>query len=481
MTTHSLLGGMFIRCLSWLPVLILSARCLASAAEPALLPHVDPRVEVVSIVFRLTGEDSDYNKTFLKAYASDIDAYFSPFKTHPAVLLAKKLAERDDFDVAAPMQIAVRVSSPPALEPLLPFTNDVPGDGFDKETAVLFLQRLREFYRDTHFERFFAAHQVLYRLAENRFDAVLREVDLNWYPSFYGEAQESSYHIILALNNGSSNYGAQFTVGDGHEERFSIMGSWTTDKSGNPTYTSSTYFDTVTHEFNHSFVNPAFDRHKADFAAAQKVFAQLAGQMHSQEYTNSDIMVYESLVRVNVILYLASKGRSRADLQAKIRDEQKRGFLWMDELYDFMDQYTSQRSRYPTFDSFMPVVAQFYRDLPQRLAGMKANFYKNYVHVTAVEPFPNHSHDVDPGTREIIVKFDKPLVCCHYSINYGPDGKEHFPIVGTPAFLGGNQSMKLTVALKPGSHYSFTLTDESFASQDGFPLESYTIDFDTKP
>jgi hypothetical protein len=39
----------------------------------------------------------------------------------------------------------------------------------------------------------------------------------------------------------------------------------------------------------------------------------------------------------------------------------------MDELYDFMHQYTSQRSHYPTFDSFMPVVAQFYRALPPRL------------------------------------------------------------------------------------------------------------------
>jgi hypothetical protein len=67
---------------------------------------------------------------------------------------------------------------------------------------------------------------------------------------------------------------------------------------------------------------------------------------------------------------------------------------------------------------------------------MKANFYKSKVHLTAVEPFPNHSHDVDPGVRELIVNFDKLFVCCRYSINYRPDGKEHIPIAGTPAFLG---------------------------------------------
>jgi hypothetical protein len=36
----------------------------------------------------------------------------------------------------------------------------------------------------------------------------------------------------------------------------------------------------------------------------------------------------------------------------------------------------------------------------------------------------------------------------------------------------------VTVALKPGWHYSFTLTDLSFVSLDG-SLEPYTTDFDT--
>src|ERR1700739_1733113 len=102
---------------------------------------------------------------------------------------------------------------------------------------------------------------------------------------------------------------------------------------------------------------------------------------------------------------------------------------------------------------------------------MKANFYEKYVHVAGGAPFPNHSHDVDPGTRQVIVTFDKPLACCKYSMNYGPEGQEHYPIVGTPEFLGGNQSIKLSVALKPAWHYSFTLTDLSFASTNGFPLE----------
>jgi hypothetical protein len=479
MTTNLLFAS--ARQSPWIIVMILSTCGLAAASEPPLTAHVDPRVELVGIVFRLTGEDSDYNKRYLKQYAADIDAYFSPYKNHPAVALAKRLAQRDDFDASAPMQIAVRVSAPPALEPLLPFSDNVPGAGFDKQTALLFLQQLRDFYRDTQFEKFLAAHRAFYRLAEDRFNVVLRDVDLNWYAKFYGETNKSKYNLILALNNGGSNFGAQYTLPDGNEERFSIMGSWTADNSGDPTFSDGTYLDTVIHEFNHSFVNPDFDHHKSEFAMAQKVFDQVSGQIRGLGYANSDEMVYESLVRVNVILYLESKGRSRAEIEAKIREEQKKGFLWMNDLFDLMHEYTAQRSRYRTFDSFMPVVAQFYRDLSPRLPEMKADFYKKYVHVTSVEPFANHSRSVDPATQEIIVKFDKPLVCCQYSINYGPDGKEHFPLTGKVNFVAGNQSLKLGVTLKPGWHYSLTLTDESFSSQDGFPLEPYTIDFDTKP
>jgi hypothetical protein len=374
MTRQIFCSGASLQRLFWslMLILVLALSAFASPDEPPLAPHVDSRVELVSIVCRLTGVDWPYRENFLKQYATDIDSYFAPYKQHPAVLLMKKLAEKDDFDLSAPMQFAVHVSPPPALEPLVAFTNDEPGDGLDKQTALLLAQRLREFYRDTHFEKFLATHEALYRLAEERFGNVLRDLDLNWFKSFYGQESGSHYNLILALNNGGGNYGPHFTL-DGREEMFSIMGAWTADSAGNPTYENSAYLDTVVHEFNHSFVNPVFDRHKAEFVPAQKVFEQVADQMRKQAYPNSDVMVYESLVRVNVILYLESRGRSHAEIQSKIREEQKNGFLWMDELYDLMHQYTSQRTRYPNFDSFMPVVAQFYRELPPRIEKMKAD------------------------------------------------------------------------------------------------------------
>jgi Domain of unknown function (DUF4932) len=124
----------------------------------------------------------------------------------------------------AVMSLADHLSPPPALKPLVTFTNDIPDARLGQDNAVLFSQRLAEFYRDTHFERFLVSHQSLYHLAEERFQLVLTDVDLSWYKSFYGNVRAGQFHLILGMNNGGGNYGPRVVRPDGHEEFFSIIG-----------------------------------------------------------------------------------------------------------------------------------------------------------------------------------------------------------------------------------------------------------------
>ncbi len=452
--------------------------------EPTLEPRVDPRVELLSIVFRLAG-NSEYNMSPLKTYTADIDAYFSPYKDHPAVTLARKLASERDVGFDAVMGLAVRLSPPPTLKPVVAFTDDVPDARFGKDNAILFAQRLADFYRDTHFEKFLAAHQAFYHLAEDRFRVVLNDLDLNWYKSFYGDVRTGQYLLILGMNNGGGNYGPRVVWPDGHEEFFSIIGCWTQDDSENPTY-STDYLPTIIHEFNHSFVNPAFAKHKSEFASARQVFERVADKMRAQAYGNSDTMVIESLVRAAVIQYMESRGHESREVRYLMRGEQLTGFVWMDELVDLLHQYSSQRSHYRTFESFIPAVAQFYRSLAPRISEKIASFSQRCVHVSGMQPFPNHSEDADPAIKELVITFDKALdpqagpKHHGYSISLGPDGNENFPISGAPEFLPGNLSIKLPVVLKPDWNYSFVLTPLASASQDGYPLESYTVAFKTK-
>lgn len=455
------------------------------ASERTIAPQVDPRVELLSIVFRLAG-NPEYNMSPLKTYTADIDAYFSPYKEHPAVGLARKLANERGVGFDAVMALAVHLSPPPALKPLVAFTDEVPDSRFGKDNASLLAKRLADFYRDTHFERFFAAHRSLYHLAAERFQVVLSDLDLNWYKSFFGDVRLGQYHLILGMNNGSGSYGPRVVWPDGHEDFFSIIGAGGTDDSGTPVY-SADYIGLIIHEFSHSFVNPTFAEHKTEFASGQQVYDHVADKMRGQAIGSSDTMVIESLVRAAVIEYLESRGHESREVRYRLREEQQIGFVWMDELVDLLHQYNSQRSRYPTFDSFMPTVAQFYRSLAPRITESVGSFNQRCVHVAGMQPFPNHSRNADPATKELIITFDKALDSeagprhHGYSISLGPDGKDHYPISGTPEFLPGNRAIRLSVVLKPGWDYSFVLTPLAFASQDGYPLETYTVSFKTNP
>ena len=88
---------------------------------------------------------------------------------------------------------------------------------------------------------------------------------------------------------------------------------------------------------------------------------------------------------------------------------------------------------------------------------------------------------MDPAIRQLAIGLDKPLDPARgFSIDYGEGGKEHFPLIGDPEFRPGNQALMLNLALKPHWRYSFTLTPLAFATPDGFPLQAYTVTFQTK-
>ena len=80
-------------------------------------------------------------------------------------------------------------------------------------------------------------------------------------------------------------------------------------------------------------------------------------------YGNAETMVNESVVRAAGIVYFQQNGEEgRKNLQ-RTREEQRLGFFWMDQLVDRSKQYKAQRMEYPTFSSYVPQVASFYRGL----------------------------------------------------------------------------------------------------------------------
>ena len=62
----------------------------SNAGAAAIKIEVDPRVELVGIVFRLAG-NYEFNQGRIRSYVRDIERQFGDFDDHPAVKLAARL------------------------------------------------------------------------------------------------------------------------------------------------------------------------------------------------------------------------------------------------------------------------------------------------------------------------------------------------------------------------------------------------------
>ena len=89
---------------------LLTSLCWLALAAPPLATQsaqieaaVDPRVELMSIIFRLAG-NPEYNMPNSQSpYADDVAAHFGPFRDHPVVKLARKLRQEHGVSYDAVM------------------------------------------------------------------------------------------------------------------------------------------------------------------------------------------------------------------------------------------------------------------------------------------------------------------------------------------------------------------------------------------
>src|SRR5438105_568904 len=103
-----------MRCIALLPL-----AAIALSGQPLRI-SVDPRVELMSIVFRLAG-NPEYKQCRVAAYGDAIDRYFAPYRNHEAVRLARKWQEQDGVSYDAVVNMAVQLTDIQSLSERISF------------------------------------------------------------------------------------------------------------------------------------------------------------------------------------------------------------------------------------------------------------------------------------------------------------------------------------------------------------------------
>jgi len=449
-------------------------------SQPAVRVAVDPRVELISIIFRLAG-NPEYCQGRVAGYISDVDEHFGPFRDHPVVELARQLRRTRGVSYDACMSMAVHVSDASGLKEKVPF--DPQPANLDRRWQVAeareFLQKARQFVEDTSFEEFVEKHQSLYRLTESRMKEVLDEhAHLEWFDQFFGRRPQASFTVILGLVNGGQCYGPRCRTNDGKEELFCVLGVWQTDNEGKPTFDRSV-LGTVIHEFCHSYANPIVDSHEAGLRdAGQKIFPHVSSAMRRQAYGNWKTMMYESLVRACVVRYKRQHD-GMISAWSEIQQQKQRQFLWMKELSDLLGEYEEARDEYPTLEKFGPRIVSFFDEYAKGFAEKQKELDAKRPKVVEMTP-ANGAVDVDPSLAAIKVVFDRPMQDRSWSmVGGGPNFPE---IVGKPSYDAKKTVWTVSVKLKPNWRYQFMLNSgryNSFRSADGEPLAPVTVSFKT--
>jgi hypothetical protein len=337
--------------------------------KPPLRVVVDPRVELMSIIFRLAG-NPEYCQGRIDSYTNEVEKHFGQFRTHPAVKLAQKLREEHGVSYDACMNIAVHITNTEKCEERVPFeTRPENLDArWSPNDAREFLTAVRQFIKDMNFNEFIAAHGSLYKTAQLRMeDCLKKNSHMEWFDEYFGSRTEANFTVALGLLNGPGNYGVRCRNANGKEELYCILGVWTIDDKGLPVFTPSV-LETIVHEFCHSYVNPLTAKYKTEIDKYAKLYDPIADRMRSQAYPVWETCVNEHIIKALTTRYSYLKVSKEAG-DNSLKYQKQGGFFYVPALCERLKYYENNRDKYKTFAEFYPELIKVFEELSNQNLG----------------------------------------------------------------------------------------------------------------
>ncbi|QDA30665.1 DUF4932 domain-containing protein [Thermococcus indicus] len=207
---------------------------LVSKCSDNVCLEINPYVELTNVVFYLAGWDSS-NST---PYAREVESYFSPYRNHKAVLLARK-ALRAGLSYDAIPKFALELNSTEWSEYLIARVH-----GNEKLLNEL-ARAIEEFVQDSNFLDFYENHKEFYREQIRLFFRENPNVfDIpHFVGEFFGEKQKRWVFILQPLEM-YYNYGGSI-----NSTVYAFLGVCSVS-GGSPQYCNASV-----HEMAHSFIN----------------------------------------------------------------------------------------------------------------------------------------------------------------------------------------------------------------------------------
>jgi len=347
-------------------------RNLAIAAPselPFAKPTVDERVELLAIVFRLAGAKEFACKRFTK-YDDAINAHFAEFKDHEVIQSAKELNKGTGlweinisndrvpaFAVACKItdgRVILTEENAIALEK---HYRDLGWPCWPQAASLKFAQLLDDFYVKSRFHEFFVSQKDLYDRFEERFFDLCRFFNIGWFDTFYGTSPGERFQVYLLVTGEDGGYGTMLPRNDGTKDYCAIIGVHPTyvNDDGEPLYTENSVLVFMLTYNLLAFADPLVEKHYPLFKkASERLFPHTVERMQQNV---GDVLTPKRVLQY-YLTYAALAEYSKAHGGDPLSGMKKSGFVWFDKMREAVKRYTNDRDTYPTFDAFMPHLAE---------------------------------------------------------------------------------------------------------------------------
>ena len=290
-------------------------------------------------------------------YFKELHAFFEPHKDHSAIEIAEKLT-KIGFTYDAPPKFVLSLSALPDLEVKDSYSDYLVGRARGEKQLEKFRIALKELSEESGFIQFYQDHAKDYRKWVNQCTADFGAKKLTaWLESFFGWSGEEFHLVFAPAMFPSGGYAAYHTI-NGKFIAYQVIREYGTSTNAPYFGTSDSIEKLSLHELGHAFVNPSIEAY-ADLVADYGLidyYKKVEKQMQKQAYGNLMTFLNESVLRAVTAIGYGDFADSKKVQNEWSNREKSRGFLLQDVLVDSLLEYRTNRSQYPTFRDYVPVL-----------------------------------------------------------------------------------------------------------------------------
>lgn len=462
--------------LTLLSILLLSTIQIVFAQ---LKSEVNECFELTSIVFRLADAE-EYVNNQLSDYTNQIDGYFAKYKNHKLIPYIKGMREKQEIGYDA---VSTAASFLEIKNGKVTIRSDVKTSRiieidkrWTEQSFKTFVSLLNDFYQKTKFKNFFAQHTNLYKLAKERMDEQLKNFNIDWFKSIFGE-EILSPMVVVSPNNGSNNYA--FQIPAPNKINGMVIGCGV-DRNGQPAF-SPGVMHLIAHEFLHNYTNKRISNYwNMIDSTSQIIYSYVKDEMRKNAYDGAQTTMYEWFTNLIAIMYLQENPVEDFHLGYTVNNYQTRGFIWMDRSITFMEHFRNNRNLFASIDDYMPQIIGFINNTATNFDQVLHEFNNRHPYVIDVFPAPGTVINSDIDT--ITIHFSEPM---HGAHGMKPiEDKNILPIRwSTMPFWKDKNHLIFLIPLdksklEKGKTYGFKLNSKFFQSAKTYPMkEDYIYTF----